>query len=420
MERKGFTKRLPSKTALLVLAVLAVAGLLWANLRFAKNNPGGNDFLVHYIGTRSLLLEGTSPYDERVANRIQNAAYGHPAQEGEHELRVAYPLYSVFLFSPFALISNYDIARAVWMTVLELALFLGAYVNMRTVNWHPKLWLQAVYFLFAILWYHAVRGVINGNAVILVSFLLSLFFFAIKKKNDGLAGVLLALTTIKPHLVILLVIFTGIWALYRSRWALLFWFLGTMMVLVAGGMLLVPNWIMQNIWEILRFPSYNPVLTLGEALGEWMPGIKNQIPWVIALVLGVLLLTEWWSARNTSFSHFLWACCLTLVIGQWIGIPTDPGNFIILFPALTIVIATWDKRWGKAGNVIVSITLLILLVGLWSLFIISLQRTYQPVQNPIMFIPLPAFLLIGLYWIRWWVISQVHSVFQLPTDVNQL
>jgi hypothetical protein len=419
MVGKGFSKKSPSEVVLFFLAMLAVVGLTWANYNFAQNNPGGNDFLVHYIGTRALLFEGTSPYKESVAIRIQNTAYGHPAQEGEHELRVAYPLYSAFLFSPFALISNYVVARAIWMTILEMALILGAYINLRTTNWHPKLWLQAFYFLFAILWYHAVRGVINGNAVILVSFLISLFFYAVQRNNDSLAGVLLALTTIKPHLVILLVIFTCIWALYRSRWALFLWFLGTMAVLVIGGMLLVPNWIQQNIWEILRFPSYNPVLTLGEALGEWIPAIRNQIPWVIALVLGLLLIAEWWATRNKSFSHYLWACCLTLTVGQWIGIPTDPGNFIILFPALTIVLATWEKRWGRSGEFIVTGLLLSLLVGLWLLFITSLEKAYQPIQAPIMFIPLPAFMILGLYWVRWWIISPVHSVFNVPMDIRQ-
>ncbi len=416
--KRVLSTRLPNAVVLLFLAAAAVVGLTWTNFRFAKNNPGGNDFLVHYIGTRSMLYDGISPYHERVATRIQNAAYGHSAREGEHELRVAYPLYSTFLFTPFALISNYTMARTIWMTVLELGLFLGAYLNLQTTKWDPSFWLRAFYFLFALVWYHAVRGVINGNAVILVSFLISLFLYAVKNKQDRLAGIVLALTTIKPHLVILLVIFVCIWALYNLRWGLIIGFMGTLTVLVVGGILIIPNWIMQNLWEILRFPSYNPVLTLGGALGEWLPGVKNQIRWLLAIIFGLLLITEWWSARNKPFSHFLWTTCLTLTVGQWIGIPTDPGNFIILFPALTLVIAIWDKRWGKAGNLIVAGTLLFLLVGLWTLFISTLQKAYQPIQNPLMFLPLPAFLLIGLYWVRWWITSPVQNVFRLTTDAE--
>jgi hypothetical protein len=56
----------------LVVAGLALLGLLtWGNYRFAKASPGGNDFLVHWVGTRSLVLEGLNPYSDEVAGKIQ-------------------------------------------------------------------------------------------------------------------------------------------------------------------------------------------------------------------------------------------------------------------------------------------------------------------------------------------------------------
>jgi hypothetical protein len=100
---------------------------------------------------------------------------------------------------------------------------------------------------------------------------------------------------------------------------------------------------------------------------------------------------------------------LTLTISQWIGIQTDPGNFIILFPAIILIISIWDKRWKEKGTLIVSSTLAMLFFGLWFLFIITIQQSYQPIQSPVMFIPLPAFSLLGLYWIKWWVITPARS-----------
>jgi hypothetical protein len=46
-----------------------------------------------------------------------------------------------------------------------------------------------------------------------------------------------------------------------------------------------------------------------------------------------------------------------------------------------------------------------LLTGLWLLFANTLTYEGQPIQNPVMFFPLPLFLLIGLYWVRWWAIK---------------
>ena len=101
---------------LVLVGLVAVAGITWGNYNYARQNPGGNDFLVHWMGSRAIVKDGISPYSDEVATRIQTFAYGRPAQPGEHELRVAYPLYSVIIFAPFALIDDFAIARAAWMT----------------------------------------------------------------------------------------------------------------------------------------------------------------------------------------------------------------------------------------------------------------------------------------------------------------
>jgi len=391
-----------------LLPILIIAALGWANLQFARQNPGGNDFLVYYTGTRALLLEGISPYSNEVANRIQTSAYGRPAQAGEHELGYAYPLYAnLFFFSPFGVIGDYDAARAAWMTVLELALLMMAFLTLRIAVWEPPIWLTTIYFLFSLLWYNAVRGVINGNAVIVVALFITLFLFSMKNSQYRAAGIFLALSTIKPHLVLLLVIFVLLWSISSKEWEILAWFGLTMAVLIGGAMIVIPNWILQNLWEIFRFPTYNPILSLGELLTRWMPGIGSQLQWGIVIVFGLLLVFEWTQARDKGFPRFYWTAGLTLTLTQWIGIPTDPGNFIILFPVLGIILAAWEKRWKNFGNLVVSGVLLFLFLGLWGLFLSTVEYRYQPVQNPIMFLPLPAFLLLGLYWIRWWISKPV-------------
>lgn len=397
---------------LITICLIAAGGLVWGNYRFARQNPGGNDFLPHWVGARALIFEGISPYSQEVALRIQNIVFGRPATQGQNETRIAYPLYSQLLFAPFALLADYALARAIWMTLLEIALIAIALMSLNLTKWRPPIWLLAIYFIFTLLWYHAVRAVINGNAVIIVGLLLTGAFLAVSKKKDEIAGILLAYATIKPQLVILLIPFILLWSVYKNRWKLLGWFIGSLVFFVVASMFFVPNWILQNIWEIMRYPSYNPAGTLGEVLGGWMPGIATQLKWGIAILLAVLLLWEWWAARQKDFAWFLWTACLTLVISQWIGVQTDPGNFIFLFPALVLVLSGWNRRWQKNGRWLALAAMLILFLGLWSLFILTLDQTYQPMQAPVMFLPLPAFLLFGLYWIKWWVIRPARLVLE--------
>ena len=390
---------------LLILLLLLLAGMFWANYRFVEQNPGGNDFLVHWVGTRALLVDGLSPYSDEVALQIQTLAYGRPARAGEHELRVAYPLYSIYLFAPFALISDYTLARALWMTTLEAGLVAMTFLSLSITTWRPKPWMLALLLLFSLTWYHSARAVINGNAVILVSLFVVGALAAIKSGKDELAGILLAISTIKPQVTILVILYIWVWAISVRRWAIVIWTLITVAILTGTAMFFIPNWPLQNLWEILRYPGYNPPGTPGAVFSTWWPAFGDRIGWGLTIVLGIILVGEWILSRKQEFRWFIWTASLTLVASQWSGFQTDPGNFIILYFPLVLVFAVWEEKWGRRGRPIILLSLGVLLVGLWALFLATVENTGQPQQHPIMFLPLPLFLLIGLYWVRWWAIK---------------
>ncbi len=391
---------------LAAIAIVTVAVLLTVgNYHYASLNPGGNDFLVHWMGTRSYITEGLSPYSDEVALRIQNMVYGRPAQAGEHELRVAYPLYSIVLFLPFALIKDFTMARAVWMTVLEIALVVLCFLSLKMTRWKPSPLILLLILLFSLFWYHGLRALILGNAVVLVTLLVVGALLAIRSGADELAGVLLAFSTIKPQVVVVLLVFVVFWAVARRRWKILFWLFGTVVLLSGACALLMPDWILQNLREVMRYPGYNPPGTPSAVFSIYMPGVGEQIGKGVSIFLILLLLVEWYLSLRGDFRAFLWAACLTLVASQWIGIQTDPGNFIVLYPALILVLAMWDERWHRSASLPIIAMLVILFVGIWLVFLHTLERAYQPIQSPLLFFPLPLFLLIGLYGVRWWAVK---------------
>ncbi len=391
------------------IAVLLIVGVVllvtWANYNFAQQNPGGNDFLVHWVGTRAIFIDGISPYSDTVAERIQTLAYGRPALPGEHELRVAYPLYSVLVFFPFALISDYELARALWMTLLEATLVGMAILCLKLTRWKMSIWLLPFFLVFSIFWYHSLRPLINGNVVILVAFLIVAAFAALQTKRDEFAGVLLAISTIKPHLVLLPIMFLLIWTISFRRWRTLGWMVISLVLLSFSAALFVPDWPLQNLREILAYSGYNPPGTPGAAFETWLPATGRQIGWALSAVLGLILIFEWAFVRRKEYRWFLWTGSLTLVISQWIGIQTDPGNFILLFLPLVLVFSLWVERWGGAGTVLSSFSMLLLFLLPWGVFLETVTYGDQPLQHPVMFFPLPLFLLITLYWVRWWAIK---------------
>lgn len=399
--RNDFTKLI----LIIATGLIVVLLLTLANYNFAKQNPGGNDFLVHWMGTKMLIKEGVSPYSEETASAIQRFAYGHEARDGEHELRVAYPLYSIIIFSPFALISNYTLARAVWMTILEAGLLFLSYLSMKITDWFPNKKIMIPFLLFSIFWYHGLRPLINGNVVILIAVAIVGVLISIKNREDELAGVLLALTTIKPQVALVFSIFIIFWAIRMKRFKIVGWFIAVLFLLSLSATLLIPDWFLQNLREVIRYPGYNPPGTPSSALVALMPDIWGRVGFVISGIMNILLIFEWtFYKKNTNYKQFLWLAVITLAASQWVGIQTDPGNFIVLFPGIVLLFSTWNSRWKNHGSKMVMVNMILLFLGLWILFITTVEYGYQPQQSPIMFFPLPGYLLLMLYWIRWWVI----------------
>ncbi|PKO05578.1 MAG: hypothetical protein CVU41_10925 [Chloroflexi bacterium HGW-Chloroflexi-3] len=399
------------KEVLQILLLLIIVGLfIFGNLQYTAKNPGGNDFLVHWVGTRSFVKEGISPYSDSVALQIQNLVYGRPAQAGEHELRVAYPFYSVFLFIPFSLIEDFTVARALWMTALEFFIIISTIMMIRMVNWNPNFLISFLFIVFSLFWYHGLRSIINGNAVVFILFLIILSIYAIIHKQDELAGICFAFITIKPQVVFAFIIFLVFWSLTNRRYKVIFWFFGSLIALIVLGLFILPTWPIEFIREVFRYPGYNPPGTPATALAEILPGIGRQFGIILSVLSALILLVEWVNGKYSRGEKFIWITSLTLVMGQWLNIQTDPGNFLIMFPAVIFIIRIIEDRWRNSGQWATLIFLGILFFVPWIIFVRTIDFGYQPLQNPIMFFPVPLILTIGLYWVRWWVKNPVTDI----------
>ena len=121
----------------LILLILAV--YTWATWAFfTRLQPGGNDFLAHYSAWEAYLKYGLNPYSDEAALVTQKAIYGRPALPGEDQNRLTYPFYSIFLHGPFVYL-DYPVARAIYMVLLQIALFVGVALTLSLVHWHPPL-----------------------------------------------------------------------------------------------------------------------------------------------------------------------------------------------------------------------------------------------------------------------------------------
>jgi len=389
---------------LAILGIATLISLVWVNYQYSVQNPGGSDFLPRWVGTREFIMKGQSPYSEETTREIQQRFYGRSARPDEDQALFVYPFYSIFVFAPFALIPDFNLARAVWMTVLEVSIILIAIMGISFSRWKLTPAMLGALLAFAILWYYSIRPLINSNASILVGLFIAGAILAIRAEQDSWAGLLLALATIKPQVVALLILFVLIWSVSERRYIIVWSFLGNLALMIAVTSLLIPDWTWQNVRQIFAYPSYTLAGTPGEIFAEWMPGVGRQLGYALTTLLVATLIWEWRAALGKEFRWFLWTAFFTLTATTLVGIRTATENYIVMLPVVILVFAAWDQEWGKFGRGLVVVSYVLLLVGVWWLFLSTLQIGEQPIQHSIMFFPLPVFLIIGLYWIRWWIL----------------
>jgi hypothetical protein len=81
----------------------------------------------------------------------------------------------------------------------------------------------------------------------------------------------------------------------------------------------------------------------------------------------------------------------------------------MLLPVLFLVFRVMHERWGRTGLILVFLTMGFLFLGLWMLF---LRTVNGNLEHSIMYLPLPFLSLLGLWWVRWWVIRPPRTLYE--------
>lgn len=312
-----------------------------------RGTPRGNlsDLYPRWIGARELLLQGHDPYSPEVTRDSQAGYYGRPLDpslpgDPKDQQGFAYPVYVVFLLAPTVRLPFQTVQRAFsWLllglTIATIPLWL------RVLRMRLPLWAQASVLGFMLGSLALMQGLKLQQMSLLVAALIAAALALLVGECPIPAGILLALATIKPQLVLLLLLWLGIWtaADWRRRYRWFASFLVTMVVLIAASEWWLPHWI-SRFWHALgeyqRYTGAVPVLD------ELIPA-----PWGRLFELPALVATAviGWRCRGQSEQTSSFATTVGLVLAVTVFvIPTyAPYNQLLLLPALL-----WLARDGNA------------------------------------------------------------------------
>lgn len=384
---------------LFLIPLLIILNAYAIYIVFSSHYPGAVDFYPRWHAARALTVEGRNPYDPAVAQETQLGLFGRIMPSHEDQAGFAYPLYLIFFFYPLTFLP-YPVAQAIWMAILQIALLAGVILCMKLVGWQPPLWLVIVTIFWSLFFLPATRAWMLGQVSILVFALSTLSLWALHKRHDTLAGIALATSTIKPHLVFLLIPLLLLYGLSRKRRAFIVSFSLSLFTLIGLAMLWLPSWPLDFLHGLVAYTGYQTYGSpLANLLNYLLPGSAAYLEMPLSLILLVLMAGAWLNLLRDKSTHpaaSLWsAVFFTLGVSNLIVLRSGTVNQVMLFFPLFIIFYHLSLKgfqpWFIAGFQIIGALLL------WVLFMTTKGNEFEP---DYIHGVLPVFIL-GSYFLIW-------------------
>ncbi len=387
----------------LVFLLILILALLALNIYLARTLPGGEWFYLRWNGARAFLFEQVEPYSTAIAQRVQNLIYGRNATASEYPYVLNDPFYIVLLYTPLALISDFTVARGVWMLLSETALIGIVVLSLRLSEWEPPRWLYIFLVGFALFSYFSLQSLISNSPAIFLTFLYLAILLALRSYSDELAGALLFLVAYQWEVGGLLFLYLLILVLANRRWNVLTGFGMSLFLALVVSLLIYSGWGLPYIRAVLSDWLRGTSLNLNSILSVWFPEPRFSIGAIVSAVFGVVVFIEWIGSAQSSFRRIVWTAALSLAATPLMGFAIFPSNYVVLILPLVLILTLVWERWIR-NRVLASI--LILGLAFWVPFGIYFRGTMfqDRLYSDLLTVIPPVAAIIGLYWMRWWVL----------------
>jgi hypothetical protein len=314
---------------------------------FASGYSFGADFYPIWLTTREGLLHHRDPYSPAMTRQIQTGLFGHsldaanPAAPLDYRA-FAYPAFVDVLFWPFAALS-FSVVRIGLAAILLAATAISIVLWLRALHLHASPVTLAALVLLTLSSYAVLEGLFAEQMGLLVGFLLAASLAALVGQRLLLSGSLLALTLIKPQMMLLVAVYLLVWscAQWRARRQFVGGFFLVSSLLSGSSLLLWPGWIPEWLHVIFGYRQYATPPLVSYLLG-------NQIgprlgPFLIAaLLLSAIALA--WRMRHASAASTQFALTFSLLLAI-ATIALLPGHavydHVVLLPGILLIALSW-------------------------------------------------------------------------------
>jgi len=316
----------------------------------AHGRPRGNlsDLYPRWLGGRELLLHHRDPYSPQITREIQEGYYGRALDPGRPEdpkdqQGFAYPVYVVFLLAP-TLPLRFEVVQAVFRWFLVALTAATVLMWLRVLAWRPSAATTGILLVLTLGSFPALQGFKLEQLSLLVCGLIAGCATLLTSGYLALAGIVLALATIKPQLTLPFAGWLTMWAFvdWRARRKLVWGFAATMAALFAGAEFLLPGWMGRFRDAVSAYRAYAG--GAGSALDVMITPTGGKI--LTSLIVLGIIWTCWLARRQPAESvPFVLASSLVLT-ATVVVIPTfAPYNQLLLLPGIFLLLRRREEMW---------------------------------------------------------------------------
>ncbi len=360
----------------------------------------GNDFYQVWLSARELFQLRRDPYSVEMTRDIQVGLYGRPldaTRAGDPvDRRVfPYPAFADLLFWPAAQVP-FPAIRIVVLVALFALTVATPLLWLRALDWRLATGWVGVILLLTVATYPALEGLFAEQLGLLVAFLLAAALLAIERKRFFLAGVVIALTTIKPQVTALAIFFLLLWSLslWRERRGFVFGLIVTEGLLIGTATAVLPHWIESWIRTVLAYRHYTrPPLVTEVLTAPLGPRFATPTTLLLTSVSVLLCLLVAWRNRAANSRSFEFWFTLSLMVSVT-AITILPGqavyDHLILIPAM-LLLARYYRELAAEGRVSQILLLIGALLVFWNWIAAFALILMRPLLSPAVFDSTPIF-----------------------------
>lgn len=332
---------------LFLLAVMFVAAIIPAQ------SPAGYGDFQAYWSASYLLSQGQDFTDSALLLQVEQEQTGWTR---DYPMVTWNPPWLLALLMPYTLVSFH---QATWMWFFSniILIFTSSVLVWLAIagpsKWRQRSWIAPlIAFAFA----PTLVAILAGQVNTLVYFGLALYLYFSMRDRPLAAGLGLALTLVKPHLVYVTLPVILLRSVKKRDWKVWLGLGGIIFALTMVAFILRPSFILDYGRSALAGDLLNwETPTLGGFLAVTLGWESSKLMGLIVLPLMLLLFWKWQDQHDEMF--WLNATLLISVITAPFGWGYDV--IILLLPILFLVRWSVDERYGRVETILYAASLVL-------------------------------------------------------------